>query len=139
MLPPDDADPAPDDEDPPLEGAAPPPLDVDPPPVVAGVVVTEPDPTDELLLTELLAVDGVLVVDFGLAFGFLGGACSAGTAPAFVNGVMVACWALSALDWARDPVTVGADVFLTADPMANAATSPTTSAAASSSQRLRMS
>jgi hypothetical protein len=134
VLPPDDADPAL-DEDPPLEGAAPPPLD--PPPVGAGVVATEPDPTDELLPTELLAVDGLLTVTFGLAFGFLGGACSAGTAPAFVSGVMAACWALPALDWASDPVTVGADVFLTADPMANAATSPTTSAAASSSQRFR--
>lgn len=102
-------------------------------------MTTEPDPTDELLPTELLAVDGVLVVDFGLAFGFLGGACSAGTAPAFVNGVMAACWALPPLDWASDPVTVGADVFLTADPTANAATSPTTSAAANISQRFRTS
>jgi hypothetical protein len=94
--------------------------------------------TDELL-TLLLDVGVVLVgVFFGL--GFWGGACSAGTAPASVNGVMLACCALPELDWARDGVgAAGAEDFLTADPMANAATSPTTSAAASSSQRLRTS
>lgn len=137
MLPPDDEDPPLDDEDPPLDGAAPPPLDVEPPPVAGA---TEPDPTDELLLlTELLGCDGLLAVTFGLAFGFLGSACSVGTAPALVNGVMLTWCALAALDWASDPVTAGADVFLTADPMANAATSPTTKAAANSSQRLRTS
>ena len=98
---------------------------------------------DDVLATEL-AVDaddvlaGVVCLTFGL--GFAGGACSAGTAPAFVNGVMTAACALAELDCASDPVGAGgADVFLTTDPMANAATSPTTSAAASSSQRLRTS
>ena len=74
-----------------------------------------------------------------MVFGLAGGACIAGTAPALVNGVMDACCALAELDWARDPVGAGADVFLTADPIAKAATSPTTSAMASSSQRLRTS
>jgi hypothetical protein len=138
VLPPDDVDPPLDDVDPPPDdGAVPPPLVVPPPVGAAG---TEPDPTDELLLlTELLGCDGLLAVTFGLAFGFLGGACSVGTAPAVLNGVMLTCCALAALDWASDPVAAGADVFLTADPMANAATSPTTRAAANSSQRLRTS
>jgi hypothetical protein len=97
-----------------------------------------------VLATEGLALDAddeLVGVVFGLVFGFGlgGGACITGTAPALVNGVMVACCALAELDWARDAATAGADVFLTADPMANAATSPTTSARTSSSQRLRTS
>jgi hypothetical protein len=139
VLPPDDVDPPLDGVDPPPDdGAEPPPPDVDPPPVGAAVVPGL-DPTDELLLMELLGCAGVLAFTFGLAFGFWGGACMVGTAPALVNGVMLTCCALAALDWASDPVTAGADVFLIADPMANAATSPTTSAAANSSQRLRTS
>lgn len=97
--------------------------------------------TDELATEELpLDWDAVPVaVVLGLVLGLAGGACSAGTAPALVNGVMLACCPLAELDGASDPVGVGADVFLTADPMANAATSPTSSAAASITQRLRMS
>ncbi|HEY6525345.1 MAG TPA: hypothetical protein VIY10_16295 [Solirubrobacteraceae bacterium] len=93
------------------------------------------------LVDELLVAGGVLfVVALTLGLGLGGGACSAGTAPAPVNGVMLACCELPALDGAsEDPVTAGADVFLTADPMAKAATSPITSAAANSSQRLRTS
>jgi hypothetical protein len=123
-----------------------------PPPVRAGVALctgadetgdeeTDDEETDVLATDELL--DGVLelvgvVLVFGL--GFLTGARSAGTAPALVNGVMEACCALAELDWARDPAaTGGADVFLTADPMANAATSPSTNATARSNQRLRTS
>ncbi len=44
--------------------------------------------TDELLLD---AGDVLVGVVFGLAFGFAGGACSAGTAPALVSGVILAC------------------------------------------------
>jgi hypothetical protein len=44
--------------------------------------------TDELLLD---AGDVLVGVVFGLAFGFAGGGWSAGTAPALVNGVMLAC------------------------------------------------
>jgi hypothetical protein len=56
--------------------------------------------TDELLAgVELVA--GVVFV-FGLGFG--GGACRAGTAPALVKGVMLACWAPAALEGAREPV-----------------------------------
>ncbi len=88
----------------------------------------------------LVAGDVPLVVALTLGFGLGGGACSAGTAPPPVKGVMVACCALPALDWANAAVGAGADdVFLTADPMAKAATSPITSAAANSSQRLRTS
>lgn len=77
---------------------------------------------------------------FGFGFGLGGGACRAGTAVAPVNGVMLACCALAALDEASEPVVAGAaEVFLTAEPMAKAATSPTTRAAASSNQRLRTS
>ena len=94
-----------------------------------------------MLATEELLLDaGVVLV--GVVFGlcFTGGACKAGTAPALVNGVMLACCPLAELDCAKDGVgTVGADDFFTADPMANAATRPSTSAAASSSQRLRTS
>jgi hypothetical protein len=100
----------------------------------------EPEDTDVPVTEELLVLtaDPVLVgVVFGLAF--RGGACSAGTAPALVKGVMLARWALAELDWASEPVGAGADVFLIAEPTANAATSPTTSASASSSQRLRTS
>jgi hypothetical protein len=128
---------------------APPP----PPPVCAGVelcagaelCVAADEIDDEE--TDVLATDdplaGVLervgvVLVFGL--GFLAGATSAGTAPALANGVMEACCALAELDWTRDPAaTGGADVFLTADPMANAARSPTTNATARSIQRLRTS
>ena len=96
-----------------------------------------------MLATEELLLDGddvPVVVVFGLAFfGLGGGACSAGTAPALVSGVMLACCPLAELDWASDPVAAGVEVFLIADPMANAATSPITSARASSSQRFRMS
>ena len=92
--------------------------------------------TEELLLDPADVLVGVV---FGLAFGFGGGACIAGMAPALVSGVMAACCALAEPDWASDPVGAGADVFLTADPIAKAATSPTTSARASSSQRLRTS
>jgi hypothetical protein len=96
-----------------------------------------------VLATEELLLDGVDVLVegvFGFAFfGFAGGACNAGTAPALVNGVMLACCPLAELDWASDPVGAGVEVFLIADPMANAATSPITSATASSSQRLRTS
>lgn len=74
-----------------------------------------------------------------LGFGLTGGACRAGTAPALVNGVTLACWALAALDRASDPAGAGAEVFLTAEPMTKAATNPTTSARANSSQRLRTS
>jgi hypothetical protein len=97
--------------------------------------------TDELASEELpLDWDAVpVLVVLGLVFGFAGGACSAGTAPALVNGVMVACCPLAELEGASDPVAAGADVFLTADPMANAATSPTTSATASIAHRLRTS
>jgi len=96
----------------------------------------------EVLATDELDVDAgdVLWVVFGLVFGFGGGACSAGTAPALVNGVMVACDPLAELDCASVPGgAAGGEVFLIADPMANAATSPTTSASARSSQRLRTS
>ena len=89
------------------------------------------------LLAGVLDVAGVVLV-FGL--GFLTGARSAGIAPAFVNGVMEARCALAELDWARDPAAAGGGaVFLTAEPMANAVTSPTTNAAARSSHRLRTS
>jgi hypothetical protein len=101
-----------------------------------GVDDPEEPATEELLLD---GVDVLVAVVFGLAFRFAGGACSAGTAPAFVNGVMLACCPLAELDGASDPVGAEADVFLIADPTANAATSPTTSAAASISQRLRTS
>jgi hypothetical protein len=47
--------------------------------------------TDELLVFALVADDVLLGVVLGLAFGFLGGACRAGTAAALVNGVMLAC------------------------------------------------
>jgi hypothetical protein len=89
--------------------------------------------TDEL--------DAADVVGFAFGFfGFGGGAWSAGTAAALANGVIVACCAPAELDCASDPAgAAGADDFLTADPMANAATSPTTSARPSSSQRLRTS
>ncbi|HXD67176.1 MAG TPA: hypothetical protein VNV17_21295 [Solirubrobacteraceae bacterium] len=105
------------------------------------LLLGDTDAVDELAGDELLvAGDVALVVALTLGFGLGGGACSAGTAPAPVNGVMLACCELPALDGASDePVTVGADVFLTADPMAKAATSPMTSAAANSSQRLRTS
>lgn len=123
-----------------------PPEDVDPAEVdgeelTAGdeLWVTGVEETDELATDELEFDADVFVVVLGF-FGFGGGACSAGTAPALVNGVIVACCPLAELAWASDPVGAGgADVFLTADPMANAATSPRTSAAASSSQRLRTS
>jgi hypothetical protein len=132
----DDVAPPPEDVDPPVDGADPPPLDVDPPPV--GTEETEPELADEPLPVELVTADVLLDAVFGLAFG-LGGACSAGRAPGLARGVMLACCALAELDWASDSVMVGADVFLTADPMANAAASPATSANASSSQRLRTS
>jgi hypothetical protein len=104
----------------------------------AGAEETDVLATDELLL--LTAGDVLLDVVFGLAFGFFGGACSAGTAPALASAVMFACCPFEALDWTNDPVVAaGADVFLTADPMANAAPSPMTSATISSSQRLRTS
>jgi hypothetical protein len=132
-------------EPPPPVGAAPPPVDttgvfeeVDP----TDGLATDELATDELATDELLLLAGVVLVGvvLVLAFGFLGGACSAGTAAALVSGVMLACCVLAALDWASDPgATVGVDDFLTADPMAKAATSPTTSATASSSQRLRTS
>jgi hypothetical protein len=51
--------------------------------------------TEELLVD---ADDALVGVFFGLDFGFGGGACIAGTAPALVNGVMVACCALAELD-----------------------------------------
>lgn len=92
--------------------------------------------TEELLLDPADVLAGVV---FGLDFGFGGGACIAGMAPALVSGVMVACCVLAEPDWASDAVGAGADVFLTADPMAKAATSPTTSASPSKSQRLRTS
>ncbi len=111
-----------------------------------GVVLTDGvelcvdgDETDELTELELDPAD-VLAGGVFLTLGFAGGACSVGTAPALVNGVMAGCCELAEADWASDPVgAAGADVFLIADPMANAATSPTTNASASSSQRLRTS
>jgi hypothetical protein len=78
----------------------------------------------------------------GVVFGcgFLAGARSAGIAAALVSGVIAACCAAAALGAAREPeVVAGADVFLTADPMANAAPRPITSATISSAQRLRTS
>jgi hypothetical protein len=106
------------------------------PELVTGVEDTDELPTDELPV-EPVAV--LLAVVFGLVFGFAGGACSAGTAPALLNGVMLACCPLAELDGASDPVGVAVDVVLTADPMAKAATNPTTSAATSINQRLRTS
>ncbi|MGH2894028.1 MAG: hypothetical protein ACRDPM_12295 [Solirubrobacteraceae bacterium] len=128
---------------PPPDEVEPPPVGVEPPPVdtagALGVDATDELATDGLLL-ELVAGDVLVGVVLGLAFGFLGGACSAGTPAALVNGVMPVCCAVAALDWANEPgATLGAEDFLTADPMANAATSPTTSATANSSQRLRAS
>jgi hypothetical protein len=83
-------------------------------------------------------VEGLAGFVFG--FGFLAGARSAGTATAPVSGVMAACWAPAALGAAREPAGgAAADVFLTADPMANAAARPITSAAISSAQRFRTS
>jgi hypothetical protein len=53
---------------------------------------------------------------------------------------MLACCPLAELGCTNAGVgAAGGEDFLTADPMANAATSPNTSAAASSSQRLRTS
>jgi hypothetical protein len=89
---------------------------------------------DELAPDEDDALVGVV---FGLVFGFAAGACSAGTAPALVNGVMPACCPLAELDGASEPVGAEVEVFLIAEPTANAATSPATSAATSISQRLR--
>jgi hypothetical protein len=105
------------------------------------LLLGDTDPVDELAGDELLiAGDVPLVAALTLGLGLGGGACSVGTAPAPVNRVMLACCALPVLDGASDdPVAAGADVFLTADPMAKAATSPITSAAANSSQRLRTS
>jgi len=77
---------------------------------------------------------------FVLGFGFLAGARNAGIAAALASGVIAACCADAALGAAREPAAGGgADVFLTADPMANAAPRPTTSATISSAQRLRTS
>jgi hypothetical protein len=95
------------------------------------------DGADELLTAGEVPLD--VTFGLGLGLGLGGGACSAGTAPAPVNGVILACCALAALDGASDPVAAGVEVFLTADPMAKAATSPITRAAANSSHRLRTS
>lgn len=107
-------------------------------------LVTGVDDADELATELPVDPDAVPVavlatVVLGLVFGFAGGACSAGTAPALLKGVMLACCPLAELDGASDPVGVAVEVVLTADPMAKAATSPTTSAAASINQRLRTS
>ena len=84
--------------------------------------------------------DELAGVVFGFGFGFLAGARSAGTAAAPVRGVIAACCAAAALGAAREPAAgAGADVFFTADPMANAAPNPITSAAISSAQRFRTS
>jgi hypothetical protein len=89
---------------------------------------------------ELAAEDAVLAgVVFGLAFGFLAGACSAGIALAPASAVIVACCAEDVAGAARDAEGAGAELFLIADPMAKAPPSPITSATASSSQRLRTS
>jgi len=94
----------------------------------------------ELDADELAADDAVLAgLVFGLGFGFLAGACIAGIAPAPARGVIVACWADAAAGAASDAEGAGAELFLTADPMAKAAPSPITSATASKSQRLRTS
>jgi hypothetical protein len=76
-------------------------------------------------------------VDAGVwcGLGFLAGARSAGIAPALLSAVIDAWLPPPDTAGARVPVAVGLDVDLTAEPMANAATSPTTSAAASISQR----
>jgi len=75
-----------------------PPEDVDPAEVdgeelTAGdeLWVTGVEATDELATDELEFDADVFVVVFFGFFGFGGGACSAGTAPALVNGVIVAC------------------------------------------------
>ncbi len=109
--------------------------------VWTGVLDTDELDTDELLEALLAGVldddDGVEVV-FGL--GLWGGACRVGTEPALESGVMLACWELAEAAGASVPgAAAGAEDFLTAEPIAKAATSPTTSAAASSSQRLRTS
>jgi hypothetical protein len=65
--------------------------------VCAGVELCTGDEldTDGELDTEELETDELFGVVFDvvvvLALGFLGGACRAGTAPAFVKGVMLAC------------------------------------------------
>jgi hypothetical protein len=110
------------------------------PELVIGVEEADEPPTDELPVDPDAVPVAVLdTVGFGFAFGFAGGACSAGTAPALLNGVMLACCPLTEPEGASDPVGVAVEVVLTADPMANAATSPTTSAAVSINQRLRTS
>jgi hypothetical protein len=105
-----------------------------------GVLDTEELETEE-------PVDGLDVPVFDdcevvlvLGLGFLGAACSVGTAPELASAVMLACCELAEAAGASVPgATAGAEDFLTAEPMTKAATSPTTSAAASSSQRLRTS
>lgn len=101
------------------------------------------DEETELLDGKELLFDAdvaLVAVVFGLGLCFTGGAWSAGTAPARVNAVMLACCALAEPACASDPVAAGgAELFLTADPIANAATSPSTNATAKSSQRFRTS
>jgi hypothetical protein len=106
-----------------------------------GVVDTEELETEEPLdgLDVPVLDDGVVLV-FVLGLGFLGGACRVGTAPELASAVMLACCELAEAAGASVPgATAGAEDFFTADPIAKAATSPTTSAAASTSQRLRTS
>jgi hypothetical protein len=94
-----------------------------------------------VLAADVLAAEDAEVAGdvFVLGFGFFAGACSAGTALAAASGVIVAFWADAVAGAARDAEGAGAELFLIADPMANAPPSPITSATASSSQRLRTS
>jgi hypothetical protein len=107
-----------------------------------GVVDTEELETEEPLDgldVPVLDEDGVVLV-LVLGLGFLGGACRVGTAPEPASAVMLACCELAEAAGASVPgATAGAEDFFTADPITKAATSPTTSAAASRSQRLRTS
>jgi hypothetical protein len=68
---------------------------------VTGELCAGPEETDELATEELLTLlldAGVVLVGVFFGLGFWGGACSAGTAPALVKGVMLACCPLVELD-----------------------------------------
>ena len=93
-----------------------------------------------------VGVEAMVGVDVGLAdlvlcLGFLAGASMPGGALAAASGVIVAFWVGVVTGVTRCGAAVDAELFLTADPIANAAPSPSTSATASGSgsQRWRTS